>query len=169
MAGKQVAICLRGEDSQALATLVLRGERFRVLESVWPSSTPVEAKGPLGALSGQCYLVREADLDKLVVSPLGDGRHSVDRFSLPVIEHSPTINKDASIRAGRFYFQPTFDEGDALITKPGDFLEWADWVLQTCRSKLWPDKQTRVRWGEEARRERDAGRIRAIDVLGRPL
>jgi hypothetical protein len=88
-------------------------------------------------------LARWQDLNKLEYTHLpARGEYFCSPIENPIIEFNrPYVTKEF-IRAGRLYFIPSFWGESSKITKPPEFVEWADSIIGLARKTLKriPDK-----------------------------
>lgn len=148
MRGKQLSLFLTKSDLEALE---------RDLRSVIPAIVFVKDHFPssqpevLSAISQLEYgvdalrvlIVRWPDLNKLEYTPIpARGGFFLSPIENPIVEFDrPYVTKEF-IRAGRLYFIPSYWGEGSKITKPPEFVEWADSIIALARRTLKriPDK-----------------------------
>lgn len=148
MRGKQVRLFLTKNDlvqfekalrSAVSAVVFLRNHSRSAQPEVL--STISELEYGVDVLS--VLIVRWQDLNKLEYTLLpARGEFFCSPIENPIIEFSRPYVAKEFIRAGRLYFIPSFWGESSKITKPREFVEWADSIIGLARRTLKriPDK-----------------------------
>lgn len=89
------------------------------------------------------YLVREKDVEKVVIKPVAGKYWMIDILYSPAVELMRGYHNESVARRGRLYFQPGFyDSEGCWIDKPQEFIKWADSLLRWVRRHYHRDPQS---------------------------
>ena len=92
----------------------------------------------MGKENLRIYLTRSADVSHIVGRPIPTrSAWSVDEMRAPAVEFSRCYFDGKSLlRRGRLYVTTRYYDGDALIEKPKEFLDWTKALLSAAKKEL---------------------------------
>jgi hypothetical protein len=83
------------------------------------------------------YLMRPTDFKDIQLKHVENHHYwYVNNRSLPVLHFDRSVFSEKRIERGRLYFEPRYLIDSEWVSKPDDFIHWADKILKTVRSRL---------------------------------
>jgi hypothetical protein len=142
--GKQVNFYMLADDLaefeefiRSKENVLLVKDRFSApeIQTLDTLTIPEMGKTPLSLL-----LVREKDLEKVVIKSVVGKYWTIDELRSPAVELMRSYHDERIARRGRLYFQPGFyDKNDNWVDKPPEFIKWADSLLRWIRRNYHSD------------------------------
>jgi hypothetical protein len=142
MTSRQINFYVLPEEQLWFENIIRTAGPFLILCRIIKEGEPVLLQSTVVERFGDedltAYLIRRADLDKLVVT--GAPKQTelfVDDLRSPVLQYSRCYFDGERVRRGRLYFvESYFDNHDKRVEKPDDFIKWGRNVLALVRKCL---------------------------------
>jgi hypothetical protein len=89
------------------------------------------------------YLVREKDIEEVIIKSVAQKYWAIDILRSPVVELMRSYHNESIVRRGRLYFQPGFyDDNNCWMDKSQEFIKWANSLLRWVRQNYKRDSET---------------------------
>jgi hypothetical protein len=143
--GRQVSFVLTWEDSEALFLEFRTRLDFVIIHSRTAKDEPRILDTPHCNENGRywlyLFLTQPHRISEVIMRKVAKQDYwTIDDLRSPVVEFTHSFTDATRIRVGRLWYESTYyGENGELVTKPKDFLDWADRILKITRRTLTKD------------------------------